>query len=67
MSDNIEKRLTRMEDIEEIKQLIARYAKAADHNGDPALMAPGFSADVVWHCEGIGGWEGRDAVVAGLR
>jgi hypothetical protein len=67
VSDNIEKRLTRMEDIEEIKQLIARYAKAADHNGDPALMAPCFSADVVWNCEGIGGWEGRDAVVAGLR
>ena len=29
MSADIEKRLTRMEDIEEIKQLIARYAKAA--------------------------------------
>ena len=31
MSGDIEKRLTGMEDIEEIKQLIARYAKAADH------------------------------------
>ena len=67
MSGDIEKRLSRMEDIEAIKQLIARYAKAADHNGDPAMMAPCFSADAVWNCEGIGRWEGRDAVVAGLR
>jgi len=67
MSGDIEKRLTRMEDIEEIKQLIARYAKAADHNGDPAMMTACFCDDVVWNCEGIGHWEGRAAVVDGLR
>ena len=31
------------------------------------MMAPLFSADSSWNCEGIGGWQGRDAVVAGLR
>lgn len=66
MSD-IETRLQRLEDIEAIKQLIARYAKAADSNGDPTLMAPCFTQDAVWNCEGIGRWEGRDGVVQGLR
>ncbi len=67
MSQDFEKRLQRMEDIEEIKQLIARYAKAADHNGDPVMMAPCFTEDAVWNCEGIGRWEGRDSIVDGLR
>ena len=64
---SLEQRLQRLEDIEAIKQLIARYAKAADHNGDPAMMAPCFTEDAVWNCEGIGRWEGRDAIVQGLR
>ena len=67
MSVDFEKRLKRMEDIEEIKQLIARYAKAVDNNGNPKLLAACFSADAGWNCEGIGGWKGRDAVVRGLR
>ena len=64
---SLEQRLQRLEDIEAIKQLIARYAKAADHNGDPAMMAPCFTEDAVWNCEGIGRWEGHDAIVQGLR
>ncbi len=67
MTADIEKRLQRMEDIEAIKQLIARYAKAVDNNGDPKLLAPCFTEDAVWNCEGVGGWQGRDAVVQGLR
>ena len=67
MSETLEARVQRLEDIEDIKQLIARYAKAADMNGDPALMTPCLTEDAVWNCEGIGGWKGRDAVVAGLQ
>ena len=67
MSAEFEKRLQRLEDIEEIKQLIARYAKAVDHNGDPAMLTACFTEDATWNCEGVGGWEGRDAVVAGLH
>lgn len=63
----VERRLQRLEDIEAIKQLIARYAKAADHNGDPAMMAPCFTEDAVWNCEGIGRWETRDGIARGLR
>ncbi len=64
---SVEHRLQRLEDIEAIKQLIARYAKAADHNGDPAMMAPCFTEDAVWNCEGIGRWETRDGIAQGLR
>ena len=67
MATDIEKRLQRLEDIEAIKQLIAKYAKAADHNGEPAMMSACFTDDIVWNANGIGGWSGRDAVVAGLR
>ena len=64
---SIEERLQRLEDIEAIQQLIARYAKAVDHNGDPALVAPLFTEDAVWHCEGIGHWETREGIVRDIR
>ena len=64
---DIAARLQRLEDIEAIQQLIARYAKAVDHNGDPALVAPLFTEDAVWHCEGIGHWETRAGIVRDIR
>jgi hypothetical protein len=64
---SVEQRLQRLEDIEAIKQLIARYMTAADNNADPERMAPCFTADAVWNCEGIGRYESRDAIVSGLR
>ena len=64
---SVEQRLQRLEDIEAIKQLIARYMMAADKNGDPGLMEPCFTEDAVWNAEGIGRWEGRDSVVQGLH
>ncbi|MBT6442917.1 MAG: nuclear transport factor 2 family protein [Alphaproteobacteria bacterium] len=60
-------RVQRLEDIEDIKKLIAAYAKAVDHNGDPAMLEPLFSEAGSWNCEGIGGWQGKDELVAGLR
>ena len=58
MSENIEKRLRRLESIEEIKQLIARYAKACDLNGDAAMLSTCFTQDVVWNCKEVGHWKG---------
>ena len=67
MSENIEKRLRRLESIEEIKQLIARYAKACDLNGDAAMLSTCFTQDVVWNCKEVGHWEGRDSAVQGIH
>ena len=67
MSENIEKRLRRLESIEEIKQLIARYAKACDLNGDAAMLSTCFTQDVVWNCKEVGHWEGRDSAVKGIH
>ena len=64
---DVAQRLRRLEDIEAINQLIARYAKAVDHNGDPALVAPLFTEDAVWHCEGIGHWETREGILRDIR
>ena len=60
-------RLQRLEDIEAINQLIARYAQAVDHNGDPALVRPLFTEDAVWHCEGIGHWETLEGILRDIR
>ena len=69
MSDtgDLAARVQRLEDVEAITRVIAAYAKAVDHNGDPAMLTPVFTEAGSWNCEGIGGWQGRDAVVAGLR
>ena len=43
--ENLEARISRLEDIEAIKQLIARYAEASDKQNDPDLMVPLFTKD----------------------
>jgi ketosteroid isomerase-like protein len=64
---SVEQRLQRLEDIEAIKQLIARYMTAADHNGDPKMMAACFTEDAVWNSEGLGHFETRDGIAQGLH
>ncbi|MFN0044287.1 MAG: nuclear transport factor 2 family protein [Alphaproteobacteria bacterium] len=67
MINDVLKRLQRLEDLEAIRDLIARYADAVDRHGDPALLKPCFTQDAVWRCKGIGDWKGREAVLKGLR
>jgi hypothetical protein len=67
MANEVLKRLQRLEDKEEIRELIARYADAVDHHGDPKLLKDCFTQDAIWRCKGIGNWKGRDAVLKGLR
>ena len=64
---DIAQRLQRLEDIDAINTLIARYAQAVDHNGDPALVAPLFTDHAVWHCEGIGHWETLEGILREIR
>jgi hypothetical protein len=59
-------RLTRLEDIEAIRTLVARYALGADRNNDPAILGPLFAKDAEWVCEGFGHYRGRDEIAAEL-
>ena len=66
----IEQRLTHLEDVEGIKRLIGRFARAADNQLDPEMTAPLFSDDAHWDTgalsEQYGEFKGRDALLQGL-
>lgn len=57
----LEERVQRLEDIEAIKQLKATYCYAADE-GDVDGVARLFTEDAVWEGEGMGRFEGREAI-----
>ena len=63
MSDSsLEKRITRLEDIEAIKQLKAKYCEACDddHNQDKIIAI--FAEDGVWEGGDLGKAEGHAAI-----
>lgn len=65
MSDgNLEARVRRLEDIEALKQLKARYAAYCDADYDAERLAPLFTADAVWDGGAMGRYEGREAIRA---
>lgn len=51
---DIERRLTRLEDIEAIKQLKARYCQICDDDHNPDRIASVFTEDGVWEGAGSG-------------
>jgi len=67
MTKELLKRLQRLEDLEAIRDVIARYADAVDRHGDPEILRTCFTNDASWHCPGIGHWKGKQAVLKGLR
>jgi ketosteroid isomerase-like protein len=58
----LEDRLTRLEDIEAIRQLKARYCEICDDNHDPELIVSVFAEDAIWEARGIGHAEGHEAI-----
>jgi hypothetical protein len=66
----VEQRLDRLEAIEAIKQLKARYCAACDDDHDPDALVALFEEDGVWEATSNGRFEGLDAIrgfFAGLR
>ncbi len=63
---SIEDRLTRIEAIEAIRTLVARYAIGADRQNDPDLMGELFAEDATWQAKGFGLYEGRTHILAAL-
>ncbi len=62
MSNDLEKTVQRLADIEAIKQLKARYASACDDNYNPGKLAPLFAEDAVWDGSILGYAEGREGI-----
>ncbi len=58
----LERRIRRLEDVEAIKQLKARYAMYCDANYDADALAELFTADAIWDGGMLGRNEGREAI-----
>lgn len=60
----LEKRITRLEDLESIKQLKARYCEICDDNHDPKRIVSIFTDDGIWEGRGIGKARGHAQIEA---
>ena len=59
---DLEQRITRLEDIEAIKQLKARYCEICDDMHNPDRITSVFAVDAIWECPDFGKAEGHDAI-----
>jgi len=57
--EDLVRRITRLEDIEAIRQLKARYCEICDDDHDPERITSVFTEDAVWEGRGIGRAEGH--------
>ncbi len=62
MSFDLEKTVRRLADIEDIKQLKARYAAACDDDYNPDKLAALFAEDAIWDGSILGYAKGRVAI-----
>jgi SnoaL-like protein len=58
----LERRLTRMEDIEAIKHLKARYCDICDDDHNPAKITTLFVDDGIWEAGGFGKAQGHEGI-----
>lgn len=62
MTHELEQTVQRLADIEDIKQLKARYAAACDDDYNPGTLAPLFAEDAIWDGGILGYAEGREGI-----
>ena len=60
--EKLESRVRDLEAAEEIRNLKATYAAACDDNYNPDAIAELFVEDAVWESDGLGKFEGREAI-----
>lgn len=63
MSQSLEERISRLEDIEAIKTVIVRFARGADAGCDPALLRPLFTDDALFEVGDLATYRGGDEIV----
>jgi uncharacterized protein (TIGR02246 family) len=61
---DLEARITRLEDLEAIKQLKARYCEICDDDHNPDRITSLFTEDGVWEAKGIGEAKGHEEIRA---
>ena len=62
--NNLVQRLQRLEDIESIRQLKARYCAGCDDDHNPEVLTALFAADAVWEATGIARAQGHSEISA---
>ena len=60
--EKLERRIMDLEAADEIRNLKATYAAACDDNYNPDAIAALFVEDAVWESDGLGNFEGREAI-----
>ena len=60
--EKLERQVRALEDANEIRNLKAEYAAACDDNYDPDRIAALFIEDATWESQGLGRFEGREAI-----
>src|SRR5438093_13101561 len=60
----LEQRVQALEDVNAIRHLKARYAAYCDDQYNPDGLAALFTEDAVWESQGLGRFEGREAIRA---
>ena len=60
--EGLESRVRELESANEIRNLKAEYAAACDDNYDPDRIAALFVEDATWESQGLGRFEGREAI-----
>src|SRR5215510_11082157 len=63
----LEQRVQALEDVNAIRHLKARYAAYCDDQYNPDGLAALFTEDAVWESQGLGRFEGREAIRAFFR
>jgi len=58
----LEERITRLEDLEAIKQLKARYCEICDDDHNPERIASIFTENGIWEGRGIGKAQGHEEI-----
>ncbi|ETW99692.1 MAG: hypothetical protein ETSY1_14100 [Candidatus Entotheonella factor] len=58
----LEQRVRALEDVNAIRNLKSRYAAYCDDNYNPDGLAALFAEDAVWESQGLGRYEGREAI-----
>lgn len=60
------KRIDRLESIEAIRTMVARYAEGADLKNDPVILGDLFAEDAIWEANGFGQYFGAKNIAQGL-